>query len=154
LSAVSGPAWEAAFHASAGISLLCGEVGPEPEEAPRQGLLSRILWGDRGAKEREGREDAAQCSLLRCVVGPSLFRPVRADPAWLAWHGGAAVHLAQAVYDERELPSGHLDAARLAVLADMLEEAGCCDAGLLGHLRSPGPHVRGCWPLDLLLQRA
>jgi hypothetical protein len=37
------------------------------------------------------------------------------------------------------------------VLADALEDAGCSDAGLLGHLRSPGPHVRGCWALDLVL---
>jgi hypothetical protein len=63
----------------------------------------------------------------------------------------APVKLAQAVYDERELPSGHLDAARLAVLADMLEEAGCADAHLLGHLRSAGPHVRGCWAVDVLI---
>ena len=47
-----------------------------------------------------------------------------------------------------------LDAGRLAVLADMLEEAGCSDADLLNHLRGPGPHVRGCWVLDLLLGRA
>jgi hypothetical protein len=91
--------------------------------------------------------------LIREIFGNPL-RPVQVDPAWLPWRGGAIVNLAQAVYEERELPSGHLDAARLAVLADMLEEAGCCDAGLLGHLRSPGPHVRGCWPLDLLLQKA
>jgi hypothetical protein len=90
--------------------------------------------------------------LLDIFGNPS--RPVHADPAWLAWHGGAAVKLAAAVYEERELPSGHLDAARLAVLADMLEEAGCSDADLLGHLRSPGPHVRGCWPLDALLGRS
>jgi hypothetical protein len=37
------------------------------------------------------------------------------------------------------------------VLADALEEAGCGDADLLGHLRSPGPHVRGCLAVDLLL---
>jgi hypothetical protein len=76
---------------------------------------------------------------------------VAVDPAWLAWHDGAVVKLAEAVYEERELPSGHLDAGRLAILADMLEEAGCCDAGLLGHLRGPGPHVRGCFAVDLLL---
>jgi hypothetical protein len=61
------------------------------------------------------------------------------------------VNLAQALYEERELPSGHLDAARLAVLADMLEEAGCANPRLLGHLRGPGPHVRGCWAVDLVL---
>jgi hypothetical protein len=24
---------------------------------------------------------------------------------------------------------------------------------LLGHLRGQGPHVRGCWPVDLILGR-
>ena len=67
--------------------------------------------------------------------------------------GGAVKKLAEAVYDDRDLPSGHLDAGRLAVLADMLEEAGCADAGILGHLRGPGPHVRGCWVVDLLTGR-
>jgi hypothetical protein len=39
----------------------------------------------------------------------------------------------------------------LPILADALEDAGCTDADLLGHLRSPGPHVRGCWAVDLVL---
>jgi hypothetical protein len=39
------------------------------------------------------------------------------------------------------------------VLADALEEAGCGDAGLVAHCRSAGPHVRGCWGVDLLLKR-
>ena len=34
---------------------------------------------------------------------------------------------------------------------DALEEARCDDEALLSHLRSPGPHVRGCWALDLVL---
>jgi hypothetical protein len=46
---------------------------------------------------------------------------------------------------------GTLDHATLAVLADALEEAGAGDADLLGHLRGPGPHVRGCFALDALL---
>jgi hypothetical protein len=50
-----------------------------------------------------------------------------------------------------QLPAGQLDPTRLAVLADAVEEAGCTDADLLGHLRGPGPHVRGCWAVDLLL---
>jgi hypothetical protein len=113
--------------------------------------VRRAACGPEGAPDTA--EQAAQQALLRDLSGnPS--RPVTIDPAWLAWHGGAVKRLAEAVYDERHLPGGHLDAARLAVLADMLEEAGCCGAELLGHLRSPGPHVRGCWPLDLLLQRA
>ena len=59
--------------------------------------------------------------------------------------------LARAAYEERELPSGHLDNARLSILSDALEEAGSTDETLLDHLRSAGPHVRGCWALDLLL---
>jgi hypothetical protein len=32
--------------------------------------------------------------------------------------------------------------------------AGCTDAELLGHLRSPGPHVRGCSAVDLMLGKS
>jgi hypothetical protein len=39
----------------------------------------------------------------------------------------------------------------LPILADALQEAGCEEAELLGHLRGEGPHVSGCWALDLLL---
>jgi hypothetical protein len=53
--------------------------------------------------------------------------------------------------EDRTLPAGTLDADRLAVLADALEEAGCDNAEVLGHLRSPGPHVRGCFAVDLCL---
>ena len=94
------------------------------------------------------------CALLRDIFGPLPFWPVSSDPTWLAWHGGAIPKLARSVYDERELPSGHLDPARLAVLADMLEEAGCSNAEVLGHLRGPGPHVLGCHVLDAVLGKS
>jgi hypothetical protein len=61
------------------------------------------------------------------------------------------LELAHSAYEERHLPAGHLDGTRLAVLADAVEEAGCTSSELLKHLRSPGPHVRGCWALDLVL---
>jgi hypothetical protein len=102
---------------------------------------------------RRQAERATQAALARCIFGDP-FRPAQGDPAWLAWHAGAIPALAQAVYEERELPSGHLDAARLAILADMLEEAGATDPHLLGHLRSPGPHVRGCFAVDVLTGRS
>ena len=96
-------------------------------------------------------EDAAQARLLRDLFGPVLFRPLRLDPAWLTQD---VVFLAQAAYEERILPSGHLDLARLAVLADALEEAGCTDPELVAHLRGPGPHVRGCHAIDALLGKS
>jgi hypothetical protein len=85
-------------------------------------------------------------ALLREIF-PNPFRPVALGPAWTT---SDIRTLAQAAYDERHLPSGHLDLTRLAVLADALEEAGAT-GDILTHLRSPGPHMRGCWPVDLLL---
>ena len=85
-------------------------------------------------------ERKAQASLLRDISG-NPFRPVTIDRAWRT---ATAVAIAQAIYDERAFD-------RLPVLADALEDAGCDNADLLGHCRSPGPHVRGCWVVDLLL---
>jgi hypothetical protein len=98
----------------------------------------------------EGRQRA---TLLRDIFG-NPFRPAPAlDPGWLAWNDFTAGRLAQSAYDERSLPSGTLEPARLSLVADALEDAGCSDAALLGHLRDPGPHWRGCWALDLVLAK-
>jgi hypothetical protein len=92
-------------------------------------------------------EDRAQAELLRCLFG-NPFRPAPAvDPAWLTWAGGTVGQLAQAAYENRDI-------AELPILADALEEAGCADPALVGHLRSPGPHARGCHVLDALLGRS
>jgi hypothetical protein len=91
-------------------------------------------------------------ALLRDVFG-NPFASVSIDPAWRSWRSGTVVRLAGAAYDDRLLPAGTLDPGRLAVLADALEDAGSTDADLLNHLRGPGPHVRGCWAVDLLLGR-
>jgi hypothetical protein len=78
---------------------------------------------------------------------------VTIPPSARTWNGATVRRLAELAYAERQLPSGHLDPTRLAVLADALEDAGCTDAELLWHLRSEGPHVRGCWPVDLILNK-
>ena len=39
----------------------------------------------------------------------------------------------------------------MAILTDALMDAGCDDEEILGHCRGKGPHVRGCWAVDLLL---
>jgi hypothetical protein len=94
-------------------------------------------------------EGSAQSHLLHDLLG-NPFRPVALDPAWLT---PTVTALAQAAYEERILRSGELEAERLSVLADALEEAGCSEAEILTHLRGPGPHVRGCWAVDLVLGR-
>jgi hypothetical protein len=97
---------------------------------------------------------AARCALLRELLG-NPFRPAPVIiPTWLAWNSGTVGRLAELAYCERELPSGHISAASLALVADALEDAGCTDAEILGHLRSAGPHLRGCWAVDQLTGRA
>jgi hypothetical protein len=88
-------------------------------------------------------EEVFQVTLVRCIFG-NPFRPVAPDPGWLAWDNGAVAHLARSIYDDRRF-------ADLPFLADALEESGCDNADILAHCRQPGPHVRGCWAVDLLL---
>jgi hypothetical protein len=71
------------------------------------------------------------------------FRPVRVDPSWRTTD---AVALARGIYAERAFD-------RLPILADALEDAGCTNAGMLTHCRAPGPHVGGCWVIDLVLAK-
>ena len=82
--------------------------------------------------------------LLEVFANP--FRSRILDPVWLSWNNGTVGKLAQAIYDD-----GAFD--RLPVLADALEEAGCTDADKLTHCRSEGPHVKGCWVVDLILSK-
>jgi hypothetical protein len=91
----------------------------------------------------EKAEYAAHAQLLRDICGNAL-RPVSLNPAWLSWHNGLLVSMAQKMYDCH-------DFSDLPVLADALEEAGCANQDILSHCRSGGEHVRGCWVVDLLL---
>ena len=40
---------------------------------------------------------------------------------------------------------------RMPEVADALAEAGSSNQDILSHCRGPGPHVRGCWVVDLVL---
>jgi hypothetical protein len=87
--------------------------------------------------------DPFPANLLRESVG-NPFRISLLNPAWLAWNYGTVCKIAQAIYEERAFD-------RLPILADALEDAGCDNADILAHCRSEGPHVRGCWVVDLIL---
>jgi hypothetical protein len=129
---------------------------PAPEAAVAYCTANPPLDAVRWTSEMAARVDrggyAAQAEFLRDIFG-NPFRPVTIPPAVLAWNDATVVRLAQAAYEGRQLPSGLLDNARLAVLADSLEEAGCTNSDILAHCRHPGPHVRGCWAVDLILAK-
>jgi len=86
-------------------------------------------------------EWATQAGMLRCIFGPIPFRLVFADSRWRT---SAVMGLVHTIYNDRGFDL-------LPILADALEDAGCDNADILTHCRSPGPHVRGCWVVDLLL---
>lgn len=83
-------------------------------------------------------------SWLRDVVG-NPFRPAQVDPAWLLLGDGLVGKMAENIY-----ASGSFH--ELAILADALEDAGCTNSDILEHCRGPGPHIRGCWVLDLFIE--
>jgi hypothetical protein len=115
-------------------------------EAQEQAAAAGADYTDEADEAVCNEEDRRQGILLHDVFG-NPFRPAPLDPSWLAWKGGVIRKLAQAIYDDRAF-------ARLPVLADALEDAGCTDAAILGHCRGPGEHVRGCWVVDLLLGKS
>jgi hypothetical protein len=83
------------------------------------------------------------CSLIRDLfVLPG--RNFSGDPGW---RSSRVKSVAQTIYEERRFED-------LPILADALEEAGCTNAELLDHCRQPGEHVRGCWVVDLILDKA
>jgi hypothetical protein len=81
-----------------------------------------------------------QAAFLRDTCG-NPFRPVAFS---LEWRTDTALSLASQMYESR-------DFGAMPILADALQDAGCDNADILDHCRGPGPHVRGCWVVDLVL---
>jgi hypothetical protein len=102
------------------------------------------LFNEKAQKQNptgETTESVAQADLLRDLFGHLPFRSTNSNRNWLT---PTVLSFAQAIYDD-----GTFD--HLPILADALEDAGCDNADILSHCRGPGPHVRGCWVVDLLL---
>lgn len=94
------------------------------------------------ATTREPDLQPWQCGILRDLFG-NAFGRIALDRSWL---NPLVKTLAQGIYVERRYQD-------LPILADALEEGGCTNADLLAHCREGGPHVRGCWAVDLLLEK-
>ena len=121
------------------------------------------VWYAAGKDDRAAlAEEAYQAAVLRDIVG----NPFRADPnphglSWRdlfqgkplfrthvdpSWRTEATRAVAHGIYCDRAFD-------RLPELAEALAAVGCDDADILGHCRASGPHVRGCWIVDLILGR-
>ena len=156
-------AWDAAEysadHASGMVEMVVRELDREAtaifnsafEEAyDQQGLrlgeayqkadaASPADWVEKGRSARK-EEQEKQTGFLRDIFG-NPFRPARVDPSWMT---PTVIAPAQTIYDDRAFD-------RMPELADALHDAGCDNEKILSHCRGPGPHVRGCWVVDLLL---
>jgi hypothetical protein len=122
--AVESPwAWTAAGMATAAASIAAQALARTVERPARAAVAAK--------------ETAAQADLVREVFG-NPWRPPASAPGTSPQVCADALDIARRAYEE-----GNFRA--LPVLADALEDAGCTDTELLTHLRSPGPHVRGCW---------
>src|SRR5262245_48542124 len=89
---------------------------------------------------REDAECPELASLIREIFG-NPFRPVVFSPDWC---DSTAVALARQMYESR-------DFSAMPILADALQDGGCDNSDILDHCRGSGPHVRGCWVVDLVL---
>lgn len=106
--------------------------------------VSRAAWDGYLARAAQRGEappaNPEQCALIRDIFG-NPFRRVTFSPEWRT---DTAVALARQMYESR-------DFGAMPILADALQEAGCDNEDILAHCRGPGPHVRGCWVVDLVL---
>ena len=108
-------------------------------------VRSRVADVSRQIRQRETARQAAWIELLplfRDLVG-NPFSPPDFDPALRT---GTVTTLAQVIYDRHTFEE-------LPILGDALEDAGCTSAKILAHCRGAGPHTRGCWLLDLILEK-
>ena len=107
----------------------------------------RLLGGIQGHKipvrdmpPEYAEELAVQAGLIHDIFG-NPFRSVTFSPEWRT---DTALSLARQMYESREFGA-------MPILADALQYAGCDHDDLLAHCRGDGPHVRGCWVVDLVL---
>ena len=91
------------------------------------------------------REEATELHirLFRDIFG-NPFRKVKVSKQWRT---DTAIAIARQMYDSR-------DFSAMPILADALQDAGCDNDTILSHCRDSNQvHVRGCWVVDLVLDK-
>jgi hypothetical protein len=118
---------------------------PDPFVAAARGAFytaGAVQSATRAGRRQEARrgEELAQVEVLRDIFEHP-FRAVAVTPVWLT---SDVLLLARTMFDSR-------DYSAMPILADALQDAGCDNEDVLNHCRGDGPHVRGCWVVDLVL---
>ncbi|WP_143393384.1 hypothetical protein [Fimbriiglobus ruber] len=108
------------------ISQQCSDIYKSPEETSQSSTTgNRYLVG-----------------LVRCIFG-NPFSPFNLDRANLT---SAVSSFARQMYSTK-------DFSPMPLLADALQEAGCTDENVLRHCRGSGPHTKGCFVVDVILEK-
>ncbi len=113
-----------------------------------QGLLPRhwfpIFRGVILQASRPGWSNSPEevAGLLRCIFEMDI-RSIRVDRKGF---NEDVVRIAHRIYAENRFDE-------MPVLGDALEEAGCQNEDVLAHCRCRTQHARGCWVVDLILEK-
>jgi|SRR5579883_230585 len=115
------------------------------QEMNALGVARSVSWATTFASRIEkGIERLTQASLLRDIFG-NPFCPIVFSPAWRT---DTVLSLARQMYEAREFGA-------MPILADALQDAGCDNTDILSHCRDLAQrHIRGCWVVDLVLDRS
>jgi hypothetical protein len=146
------PKKSAGYFRALAAGRLLTDTTPPFDNAPISALLHRAALAS-GANS--GGLCRAYARLLRDIAGnpfqggrgrhlvtrkayqpEPLFRP--------EWGTETVAAIARGMYESR-------DFSPMPILADALQDAGCDNDDILNHCRGDGPHVRGCWVVDLVL---
>ena len=95
-------------------------------------LAQRTLWWLGYFWDIDAEEKRQQSNIIRDIFGNPFRPPPPVPPAVLSWNNGTVRRLAEAIYEERAFN-------RWPILADALLDAGCDNAELIEHCRSPVP---------------
>ncbi len=104
--------------------------------------LKLVVSGELEPDPSEAHVRYRVLDLLRDIFG-NPFHPITLNPSWLT---STVVSIANQMYDTR-------DFSAMPILADALQDSSCDNETILTHCRGPGPHVRGCFVIDLLTGR-
>jgi hypothetical protein len=126
-----------------------------------KGMLQPLDEAGQDAEQEAREERRAQAALVREIFG-NPFRKINLEPEWCTPN---VMRLASTIYPSSAEPSALLpEAVRIRVrkaaqagrfellssLWEALRDAGCKDPDIQGHCWSKGPHVAGCWLVDLV----